>query len=143
MSGINLFNYLRALPIRLITHNMGAIDSIGTVVFLAGSERYANPHATFMFHGAARRIGKDSGLDRVALEAHLDSLKADQLKIASIIFDRANFAGLEEVTKLLHEQSTRGNAFALSQGIIHRERRASIPKGPLLVHFASENKPKG
>jgi ATP-dependent Clp protease, protease subunit len=51
MNGINLYNVLRALPVKLVTHNVGNVDSIGTAVFLAGKERYACPHSTFMFHG--------------------------------------------------------------------------------------------
>jgi ATP-dependent Clp protease, protease subunit len=49
--GINIYNVLRAMPFHLTTHNVGNVDSIGNVVFLAGAERYACPHSTFMFHG--------------------------------------------------------------------------------------------
>ena len=38
-AGLNLYNVLRALPIDLITHNVGNVDSIGNAVFLAGSKR--------------------------------------------------------------------------------------------------------
>lgn len=51
MNGLNLYNVLRALPVKLITHNVGNVDSIGNAVFLAGEERYACFHSTFMFHG--------------------------------------------------------------------------------------------
>jgi len=53
MNGINLYNVLRALPFKLVTHNVGNIESIGNAVFLAGEERYACPHSTFMFHGVS------------------------------------------------------------------------------------------
>src|SRR5438105_15215469 len=46
--GITIFNVLRGMPIELITHNVGNVDSIGTVVFLAGSKRYSCSQATFM-----------------------------------------------------------------------------------------------
>jgi ATP-dependent protease ClpP protease subunit len=51
MHGMNLYNILRAMPFKLITHNLGNVDSIGNAAFLAGVERYACPHSTFMFHG--------------------------------------------------------------------------------------------
>jgi ATP-dependent protease ClpP protease subunit len=51
MEGITLHNILRAMPFKLITHNVGNIDSIGNVIFLAGDERYASATSTFMFHG--------------------------------------------------------------------------------------------
>src|SRR5213596_3073309 len=50
-AGITLYNVLRALPVKLITHNVGNVDSIGNAIFLAADERIACPHSTFMFHG--------------------------------------------------------------------------------------------
>jgi len=50
-AGIAAYNVLRALPVKLITHNIGNIDSVANIIFLAGEERFAVPHATFMFHG--------------------------------------------------------------------------------------------
>jgi len=51
--GITIFNVLRGMPIELVTHNVGNVDSIGTVVFLAGALRYSCSQATFMQHGVA------------------------------------------------------------------------------------------
>jgi ATP-dependent protease ClpP protease subunit len=39
--GISIYNMLKALPIRVITYNVGTVNSIGNVIFLAGSPRYA------------------------------------------------------------------------------------------------------
>ena len=39
MSGMTLYNTLRAMPFELITHNVGNVDSIGNAVFLAGDLR--------------------------------------------------------------------------------------------------------
>jgi ATP-dependent protease ClpP protease subunit len=52
MHGLTAYNFLRALPLKLTTHNIGNVDSIGNVIFLAGERRYACPHATFMFAGS-------------------------------------------------------------------------------------------
>jgi hypothetical protein len=38
---------------QLVTHNVGNVDSIGTVIYLAGEERFACPQATFMLHGVS------------------------------------------------------------------------------------------
>src|SRR5690348_15092335 len=50
-AGIAAYSALRALPVKLITHNIGNVDSIANIIFLAGEERLAVPHSTFMFHG--------------------------------------------------------------------------------------------
>src|SRR5579864_5861938 len=49
--GIAMYNTLRGMPFELITHNIGNVDSMGNVLFLAGAKRFASPVATFMFHG--------------------------------------------------------------------------------------------
>jgi membrane-bound ClpP family serine protease len=36
MHGMTLYNYLTALPVELVTYNIGNVDSIGAIVFLAG-----------------------------------------------------------------------------------------------------------
>jgi ATP-dependent Clp protease, protease subunit len=60
MHGLTIYNVLRALPITLVTHNAGSVNSIGNAVFLAGARRYACPHSTFMFHG----VGFDANNQR-------------------------------------------------------------------------------
>src|SRR5260370_24397301 len=63
--GIALYNFLRALPVKIAFHNTGSADSIATVVFLAGEERYATNHATFMIHGVTWTL--NAVFDREAL----------------------------------------------------------------------------
>ena len=55
MNGMNLYNVLRSFPFKLVTHNVGNVDSIGNVIFLAADTRYACAHSTFMFHGVQSR----------------------------------------------------------------------------------------
>ena len=40
-NGFNLYNVMKGMPFELVTHNVGSVNSIGNVVFLAGSKRYA------------------------------------------------------------------------------------------------------
>src|SRR5690554_2608812 len=51
-SGIAVYNFIKALPVKVTTHNVSRVDSIANVVFLAGDERFAAPNASFLFHGA-------------------------------------------------------------------------------------------
>ena len=46
-AGIVLYNFLKALPVEIVMHNTGSVDSIGTVIFLAGAKRYAAVHSSF------------------------------------------------------------------------------------------------
>ena len=60
LHGMNLYSMLRALPVRLIAHNIASVDSIGTIVFLAASERYASPgtlpKASHSIGNSSRRV---------------------------------------------------------------------------------------
>lgn len=48
--GFTLYNYLRSLPVRVDTHNMGTVESMGNILFLAGTHRTACPLSKFLFH---------------------------------------------------------------------------------------------
>jgi hypothetical protein len=42
--GLNLAAYMKSLPVKITTHNIGQTDSIANVIFAAGSVRYATPN---------------------------------------------------------------------------------------------------
>jgi ATP-dependent protease ClpP protease subunit len=49
--GLSAYNYLKGLPASIATHNFGSVDSIGIVIYCAGSRRLSAPQARFLFHG--------------------------------------------------------------------------------------------
>lgn len=127
--GISIYNTLRALPIRLITYNMGNVDSIGNVVYLAGERRYASPQATFMFHGVGLDVRDGMRLEEKFLRERLDSIEADHERIASIIEDRADFPDKEEIPRLFLQAATMNATDARKHGIAHDVRELEIPRG--------------
>jgi ATP-dependent Clp protease protease subunit len=130
-SGIAMYNILRALPTTITTHNVGAINSIGNVVFLAGRQRYANPGTTFMFHGASFDVQNQRFDERMLVE-RLEGLRVDQKKIAGIIANRTNVGG-EDIEKLFLQAATWDAEFAKSHGIVHDIREAEIPVGSPVI----------
>src|SRR5262245_18550782 len=50
-SGVSIYNAMLAMPYEISSHNIGNVDSIANIIFLAGKERYACTASTFMFHG--------------------------------------------------------------------------------------------
>jgi ATP-dependent protease ClpP protease subunit len=128
MNGLNLYNVLRALPINLITHNVGNVDSIGNAVFLAGKERYACQHSTFMFHGVGFSTPNATHFEEKSLRERLGSVLADQKRIGSIIGERT---GLKkgEIGNLFKEARTKDADYARRVGIVHDIRDAEIPEG--------------
>ena len=132
MNGMNLYNVLRAMPFKLVTHNVGNVDSIGNAVFLAGEERYASPHSTFMFHGVGFNAQPGQRLEEKFLRERLDGLIADQKRIGSIIEERTNL-GKDEVAELFLEAKTKDAAYAIGCGIVHEVKDVSIPVGSPVV----------
>ena len=132
MHGLNLYNVLRGFPFKLITHNVGNVDSIGNAIFLAGVERYACPQSTFMFHGVGFDIKTASRLEEKFLRERLDSLLQDQLRIGAIIRQHTNLDD-GNISDLFREARTKDANYALSVGIINEIRDVKIPSGSPII----------
>jgi len=128
MYGFTIYNFLRSLPVKVITHNIGNVDSIGNVIFLAGEERFSCPNATFMFHGVGFDITQPMRFEEKLLRERMGSVLADQKRIAMLINERAGIK-LEEVDKLFLEAVTRDPNYAKANGIIQDIREVKIPTG--------------
>jgi len=46
-AGLSAYNFLKGIPVEVITHNYGSVDSIAAILFCAGSKRLCVPHARF------------------------------------------------------------------------------------------------
>lgn len=127
-AGIALYNSLKALPLKVITHNIGSIDSIANVVFLAGEERYASKHSSFTFHGVNMNTMGKVSLNLNQLNETVNRLETSQKRIAGIICENTKITK-KQIEKLFKEGKTEGVRFALDRGIIDREKPAKIPDG--------------
>jgi Protease subunit of ATP-dependent Clp proteases len=128
MNGMNIYNIARALPFKLITWNVGNVDSIGNVIFLAGTERYAAPLSTFMFHGVGFDFQGSIRWEEKLLREHLDSIDANHRRIGLII---QTYTQLNEgdVVDLFKEAQTKDATWAERVGVIHAIREPEIPAG--------------
>ncbi len=133
INGINLYNVLRGMPVKWITHNVGAVNSIGNVLFLVGEERYACPQSSFMFHGVGFDVQKER-LEEKQLREKLDVIKNDQDKIGEIITQRTRI-NTDEIAKLFREVATKDVLYAKEKGIIHDVRELIVPKGAPVIQL--------
>jgi ATP-dependent Clp protease protease subunit len=135
MHGVNLYNVLRGLPFKLVTHNVGNVDSIGNAIFLAGEERYACQHSTFMFHGVGAQF--NGILKTKDVRENLAMLQADESRISSIVEQRSK---LTEATirAFFDEAHTMDAAEALSSGLVDDIRDVSIPNGSTMFTLSSK-----
>lgn len=133
MNGMNIYNVLRGLPVELITHNVGNVDSIGNAIFLAGHKRYACPHSTFMFHGVGFDLkNHTSRLEEKSLKELLAGILSDQKRIGNIISERTKLTD-EVVASLFSEAQTKDATFAVGTGIVDEIRDVQIPPGSSII----------
>jgi len=128
MHGMNLYNVLRGLPFKLVTHNVGNVDSIGNAVYLAGDERRACPHSTFMFHGVGFDAPPGVRMEQKFLRERLDGILADEKRIGSVIAERSSL-NQSDVENLFLEMKTKDATYAVSAGIVHEICDVKIPPG--------------
>ena len=127
-SGIALYNTLLGMPFDLTVHNLSSVNSVGNVVFLAGVNRYATPHSTFMFHGVGLDVNSRTRVEEQIARNWLDSILADQSRMGSIIAERSNL-GSPEIAKLFSTQRTVDADWAMQNGIIQDIKDFSVPNG--------------
>jgi len=127
-AGITFYNFLRGLPVEVVMHNIGSVDSIATVIFLAGVKRYACTHSRFLFHGVVTEIPAGARLTPTMLREVLSGLGQDEGRIKELIVERSELTE-PEVIAMLQEGETKDPAFAMEKRIIHDIRDLSIPAG--------------
>jgi len=128
MHGITIYNVLRGLPITLTTHNVGNVDSIGAVIYLAGERRYACPQSTFMLHGVAFGTNTPMQFFERNLRERLTAVQADQERIKAIYRDRAGINPEVAEQFFLGESNISAND-AVGNGLAHEIRAIQIPAG--------------
>lgn len=130
--GVVLYNFIRALPAKIVMHNIGIIDSIANVIFLASDERYANPASSFLFHGVGFDINQPQRFEEKELREKLAIIERDQKSIADIISERTKLEE-KEVIEMFFRAKTKSPDEAKESGIIQGVKPASIPEKSLIV----------
>jgi ATP-dependent protease ClpP protease subunit len=136
--GLTIYNTLRGMPFELITHNVGNVDSIGGPVFLAGEQRYACPHATFMFHEVAALVGEGTMLGRRMLEERTDGVLADEKRIGSIIKERTSLSA-RDVDALFEHAQIKDAAYAVGAGIVDEIKDIEFIPGVPVISLVFEH----
>ena len=125
--GISLHNYIKGAPIETYTYNFGSVDSIGVVLFCAGSKRFSVPHARFLIHGVTLNINdKSSGIDEKKLEEYLKGLKIDYQNIARVIADSIKRPA-SRVEDDMNNRITLNPRDAQNYGLVHEIKSELFP----------------
>jgi len=117
LHGLSAYNYLKGLPVSITTHNFGSVDSIGVVLFCAGSKRLSVPQARFLLHGVSAGF-RNERLEEPQLEERLKGLKIDIENIAKVIAENSGKTA-DEIAKAMLERTTLNPHEAKSWGLVH------------------------
>jgi ATP-dependent Clp protease protease subunit len=125
---ITVYSFLRGLPVRLITHNIGSLDVIATIVFLAGEERYASPATQFLLNGVHGQILGPSSVAISQFQEIIKELEEDQNRIINLMRSRTQLTE-SELKELFKQRASKSPEFAKSKGIINEIRDLAISAG--------------
>jgi ATP-dependent protease ClpP protease subunit len=120
------YEILRTVPVPLITHNVGTIQSAAMVIFLAGQQRFAVPHAHFLMHQTVHTPVAGSSYGQELLDHSAESIHADDLRAIAIISERTEQPA-KTVRRWHAGQKLRSTHFAETHGIIHGIRAVQFP----------------
>jgi len=116
--GLSAYNFLKGIPAEVVTHNFGSVDSIGVVLYCAGSRRLSVPHARFLLHGVSAGFQQNERLEEKQLEERLKGLQIDMLNIARVIASNTGKT-VEEVNTAMLERTTLSPDEAKTWGLVH------------------------
>ncbi|MBK9176130.1 MAG: ATP-dependent Clp protease proteolytic subunit [Flavobacteriales bacterium] len=134
IAGITLHNYLKALPVKVVMHNIGNIDSIAVIVFLAGEERYASHGTSFLFHGVSIMLPAQARLTSAGLSEIHSQVREDEKKISAIVTRHTSITSTE-LRELFKQGESKDLDFATEKGFIQGIRDAQIPRDQPFLTF--------
>lgn len=131
---LHAYNTLRALPVKIVTHNAGAIQSIANLLYLAGEVRLAAPHTTFLFHRTVWTFGdKPADLDARRLREFAQACDLTDRRFYRLIHDRTGMS-IDRARALVQRGISLDPETAKERGIIHEIRPLEIPAGSAFVN---------
>lgn len=117
--GFTLYNFLLGQPVPVHTHNLGTVESMGNILFLAGSHRTACQYSKFLFHPFHWTL--HGSVDHSRMAEYAMSLDYDLRLYAEIVAERTQGSAedLDVVRYLMAYPRILGPREALASGMIH------------------------
>jgi len=139
--GLSAYNYLKGLPASITTHNFGSVDSIGVVLYCAGSKRLSVPQARFLLHGVNAQFTGNQTLEEKQLEERLKGLRIDIENIAKVIAANTG-KSVKDVTNAMLERTTLNPEEARSWGLVHEIKSQLFEAGSEVISIQFQQQPQ-
>jgi ATP-dependent Clp protease protease subunit len=126
--GFELFHLIRSFPVPVTLHNVGNVESMGVLVFLAGARRLACAESRFLVHPLHWGFEK-GGVDISRLTEYAARLNDDVKRYASIFAASTKGAKrpIDITSNLSHSHRILTASEALDCGIVHEIAEAALP----------------
>jgi ATP-dependent Clp protease protease subunit len=141
LHGLSAYNYLKGLPASITTHNFGSVDSIGIVIYCAGSRRLSVPQARFLFHGVSAQFRGEQNLDEKLLEERLNGLRIDMENIAKVIAANTGKSA-QDITAAMIDRITLNPEEARSWGLVHEIKSELFEDGSEVIAIQFQQQPQ-
>lgn len=132
VTGIQLYQVLRGMPFDLTVHAVGDVASAGNIVFVAGQERVAAPHSTFMFHEPTISASEGEEYNVKNLRELAAQLESNGNRNRRILEERTGMSR-NEINALKRRTRTLNADEAVAAGLADRIDELVIPPGALTV----------
>lgn len=136
-AGFALYFFLKSLPIPIHTHNIGSVESVGVVIFLAGQRRRACPGTRFLIHPLHWGFGSLVAADHARVSEWRDCLDFDAERYARIFDEATAEAGVDSTVRsnLFANARIYDAEQALAAGIVHEAAQARLPSAGETSHW--------
>ena len=139
--GLSVYNYLKGIPLEIVTHNFGSADSVGVVLFCAGTHRLSVPHARFLLHGVMCNFPQPMSLEEMQLEERLKGLQIDTGNIARIVADTVK-KDRKEILEAMRSRTTLYPEEAVRYGLVHEIKSDLFPPGAEVISIQMAPQPQ-
>ncbi len=136
-SGIALYHYLRAIPVEVITYNIGMVASVANVIFMAAAakNRFACPHTSFLFHGVKLNLSVPMQMDYAQVKEFESNMSRDLERIAEVYLANTSLKK-EKIDALFKQGEIHNLETAVKDGVIADVKSLKIPANAAQVIFA-------
>jgi len=127
ISGCAAYNGLKSLPVKFITHNIGAVDSAAILIFMVGQERYANAFSGFLFHQIAWNFAAKDNIPITTLHDASEWMHAYEKLMSELVSAKTKMTH-QKTVELMRDGTLLTPAEAKSFGVIDDIREHSTPQ---------------
>jgi len=137
-AGVNMYSFLKSLPMKTTVYNMGMIASAGVPLFLGFQNRIGVPNCSFIIHQTS--IGRDNfppNVNVFDLQTQLQLLAAIDKKTIGIIESETKTKAKEPLTIIdienaIERSQTYQTEEALKRGFIEKVEQPIIPSSNII-----------